>query len=214
MLYHVVIQQKVVYYSKAGDDMKKLKKLREKKGISQSVIAKRIGITQQAYANYENGHREPDNSTLIKIAEYYHVSVDYLLSDKEGIEIPVLGKVAAGIPIEALENVIDCEEISLELAMEGDYFALSIKGDSMEPKISDGDIVIVKKQSDVNSGDIAIVIINGHEGTCKKLIKQGNGLILISTNPKYDPMIFSFKEIQELPVVVLGKVVELRSKFS
>ena len=80
---------------------------------------------------------------------------------KKAIRIPVLGNVAAGVPIEAIEDVIDYEEISEELAHTGDFFALKIKGDSMEPRICNGDVVIVRKQNYAESGDLVIVLVNG-----------------------------------------------------
>lgn len=95
----------------------------------------------------------------------------------------------------------------------GEYFALQIRGNSMEPKFSAGDVVIVRKQSDVNSGDIAVVLVNGDDATIKKIKKRPDGVMLIPNNPEFEPMFYSNQEIEELPVVVLGKVVELRAKF-
>ena len=126
-------------------------------------------------------------------------------------KIPVLGRVAAGIPIDMIEDIIDEEEIPDN--MTGEYFALRIKGDSMEPKISDGDVVIVRQQPDVESGDIAIVTVNGDDATCKRLMKYAEGIMLLSTNPKYAPMQFSKEEIEKKPIRILGRVVELRAKF-
>lgn len=131
----------------------------------------------------------------------------------KGVKIPVLGVVRAGIPIEAEENIIDYEEISQAMAANGEHFALKIKGDSMEPKISEGDVVIVRKQSSVDNGEIAVVLINGDEATIKKFYKTENGIKLISTNAKYDPFYYTPAEVNSLPVSVIGKVVELRAKF-
>ena len=83
----------------------------------------------------------------------------------------------------------------------------------MEPKISDGDVVIVRRQSDVDSGQIAIVLVNGDDATCKKYVKHENGISLISSNPVYAPMFYTFEEIAKKPIVILGRVVELRAKF-
>lgn len=98
-------------------------------------------------------------------------------------KIPVLGSVIAGIPIEAIEDIIDWEEIPEEMSKRGECFALMIKGDSMTPSIQEGDVVIVRKQSDVDSGDIAIVLVNGFEATCKQVMKSSDGITLISFNP-------------------------------
>lgn len=138
---------------------------------------------------------------------------DDTLAPSSGVTIPVVGRVAAGIPIEAAEHIIDNEEISPKMAANGEFFGLKIKGNSMEPKISDGDVVIVRKQDDAESGDIVIALINGDEGVCKRLKKYNDSIALISTNPEYDPMIFSKEEVETKPVQIIGKVVELRAKF-
>lgn len=203
--------------------MKKLIELRKEKKLTQSDLAEVLGISRQAYSNYEAGKRQPDNETMLKLAEYYNVSVDYLLgrnennelsnSSRKGIKIPVLGYVPAGMPIEAIEDILDYEEITPEMARNGEHFALKIKGDSMIPNIMDGDIVIVRVQPDVESGETAIVKINGDEATCKRVVKQRSGISIVANNPKYEPIFFTNKEIEELPVTVVGKVVELRRSF-
>lgn len=119
----------------------------------------------------------------------------------------------AGIPIDAVEEIIDYEEISEDMARQGDFFALQVKGDSMEPRIVDGDVVIVRKQEDVDSGDIAIVLVNGDEATIKKVQKFDGGINLVPTNSAYPVLTYTNKEIEQLPVRVIGKVVELRAKF-
>lgn len=198
--------------------MEILKKLRMKKGVSQQDVADYLEITRQAYSNYENGRREADFETLLKIGEYFEVSVDYLLRGDSapgpaGVMIPVLGDVAAGIPIEAVENIIDYEEISREMASSGEYFGLRIKGSSMEPRMCEGDVVIVKKQASVDSGDIAVVLVNGDSATVKKVRIGDDGITLISFNPVYEPMFFTKKQCEQLPVRFIGVVVELRAKF-
>ncbi len=117
------------------------------------------------------------------------------------------------IPIGAIEDIIDWEEIPEEMAKEGDYFALMIKGDSMTPQMQEGDVVIVRRQSDVDSGDIAIALVNGFEATCKQVMKSSDGVTLISFNPSYKPMIYSNEDVKKLPVAIIGKVIELRRKF-
>lgn len=168
---------------------------------------------------------------IIKLCKFYGVTSDYLLgisdfrytkspnSQKQvGVKIPVLGDVAAGVPITAIENIDyddpdAWEEIPADMADSGEYFALRLKGDSMEPRMLDGDVVIVHEQSDVNSGDTAIVRVNGDDATCKKIKKTPQGMMLIPLNPEYEPMFFTHKEIQSVPVEIIGKVVELRGKF-
>lgn len=207
----------------------RLKELREKAGYSQQGFANAIGVKQSTVGNWEAGAREPKFEVMERLADFFGVSVDYLLgrdtvqnntytenlkSSKDGSKwIPVLGTVVAGIPLEAVEDIIDYEEISPQMAAQGDFFALQIKGDSMEPKISNGDVVIVRAQDDCDSGDIAIVLVNGNEATVKRIKKGPEGIMLIPNNPGYEPMYYSNAEIESLPVRVIGKVVELRAKF-
>ena len=132
---------------------------------------------------------------------------------RKGIKVPVYRAVAAGIPIEAIEDIVDYEEIEPELAATGEFFGLRIKGSSMEPRICEGDVVIVRKQDDADTGDTAIVLVNGYEATCKRIKKDGHGIALIPNNPSYEVKYYSAEEISSLPVRIIGKVVELRGKF-
>ncbi len=197
----------------------KLKELRKQKGLTQDKLSKILGVSRTTISMWESESNQPDNDTLIKLANFFNVSTDYLIGreisteSRKGVKIPVYGRVAAGIPIDAIEDILDYEEITEEEARKGEYFALKIKGRSMEPRIYNGDVVIVRQQSVVDNGDIAIVLINGEEATCKKIKKTPEGVLLISLNPDYEPMFYSNKDIEQLPVTVLGKVVELRGKF-
>lgn len=198
--------------------MSRLKAARRAKHMTQADVAEYIGLTQGAYSNWERGETKIDSLQLSRLAELFGVSVDYLLGKTDVpsssyIRVPVLGRVAAGIPIDAIEDVIDWEDISTAAAGDGEYFGLQIKGHSMEPKISDGDVVIVRRQPDVDSGDIAVVLVNGDDATVKKVKKSPQGVTLIPSNPAYEPMYYTNTEIESLPVQILGRVVELRAKF-
>lgn len=202
--------------------MLRLKSLREHHKLRQVDFAREMGISQSALSSWENGKFEPDTEMLAKLADYFDVSIGYLLGCEEsptpkstgGIWIPVLGDVAAGIPIEAMEDVVDYEEIDAALAATGDFFGLRIKGSSMEPRIREGDVVIVRKQANADTGDTAVVMVNGDSATVKRIKKESDGsLWLLPNNPAYDPQHFSTAEISSLPVNIIGKVVELRGKF-
>ena len=164
---------------------------------------------------WESGEREPKNyETLEIIADFFNVNMELLLTGTIApTRIPVLGKVVAGIPLGAIEDIIDYEEIPHSMAKSGDYFALQIKGDSMEPRIKEGDVVIVRKQPDVESGEVAIVLVNGDEATIKKVQKFNGGINLVPSNPAYEVKTYSNDDIESLPVSIIGKVVELRAKF-
>lgn len=192
-------------------------------GLKQADIVARTGINKGALSSYIAGRYEPKQNNIYLIAKALNVSEAWLLgadvpmsrapTQKKGILIKVLGRVAAGIPINAIEDIIDTEEISEELARTGDFFGLQIHGDSMEPRICDGDVVIVRQQSDANSGDIVIAMVNGDDATCKRLVKYTSSIALVSLNTKYEPMMFTDKEIETKPVRIIGKVVELRGKL-
>lgn len=205
---------------KGGNNMNQIRSLRKEKNITMKRLGEIIGVSESAVSQYENGKRQPDNETLIKIANCFGVTVDYILgrnndySSSNVVRVPVLGLVAAGIPIEAIENIIDYEEISSEqLNSDYEYFGLKIKGDSMSPRIQDGDVVIVRKQSDVDTGDVAIVCVNGDNATCKQIKKHADGISLIPYNTAHEIKFYSKQEIESLPISIIGKVVELRGKF-
>lgn len=198
----------------------RIKSAREDLKLTKRELAKRIGVHESSINKYEKGLVDILLSKISELARVLKVTEAYLmgweektLQTQQGLKIPVLGTVAAGIPISAVEDILDYEEIPLAWQNQGEFFALKIKGDSMEPRMESGDVVIVKQQSDANSGDTVIVLVNGDDATCKKLQKTENGIMLVSTNPKYPPMFYSLEDIQAKPVVILGKVVELRQKY-
>lgn len=213
-----------------------LKKIRMSQGWSQVTLAEKVGVSRSTIAMWETGGSQPDNNNLVTLSNILNVPIDYILGNideetynilyklagekynlehppKIGIKIPVLGNVAAGIPIEAIEDIVDYEEISEEMASRGEYFGLKIKGSSMEPRIKEGDVVIVRQQPEVESGDVAIVLVNGDSATCKKVVITDNGITLIPFNPNYEPVFYTADQVQALPVRIIGKVVELRGKF-
>lgn len=188
---------------------------------TQKEVADAISVSPQTFNTWCQGIALPRMGKVQSLADYFHIGKSDLIDDKplsnnkhrKGVIINVLGRVAAGVPIEMIEDIVDTEEITEEMARTGDFFALQIHGDSMEPKISEGDVVIVRKQDDAESDNIVIATVNGTDATCKRLKKYAGGIALISNNPAYEPMYFSNEEIIEKPVRILGKVVELRAKF-
>lgn len=203
----------------------RLRDLRLSRGLTLQQVADYVGLQKAAIYKYEHGLTvNPKRSLIEKLAVLFQVSPSYLLginADEEksdsvtkGVRIPVLGNVAAGIPITAVTDMDEWEEIPQSMANTGNYFALRIKGQSMEPRICNGDVVIVKQQSDVDTGDVAIVLVNGDEATVKEVKKLDTGIMLIGWNTAvYSPRFYSAKDIKSLPVRIIGKVVELRGKF-
>ena len=195
-----------------------------KKGLTELQFCKATGIPQSTWYSWKQRDSIPTNRYMPNITTFLGVSAEYIISgegeniqkielDDEPIQIRVLGKVAAGIPIEAVEDVIGEETISKKMAETGDYFGLRISGDSMEPTIHHGSIVIVRQQDDVENGDIAIVIVNGEDAICKKIEKFENGIMLVPMNKIYEEKFYTNEEIEKLPVRIMGKVVESRTKF-
>lgn len=197
--------------------MNKLRELRKQRRLTQTEMAGNMGIAQNTYSYWESGKVKIDNVSLLKLANFFNTTVDDILGKEsirpKGIKIPVLGRVQAGIPVEAVEDIIDYEEITQELAAQGEYFALQIRGDSMEPKISAGDVVIVRKQSDIESGQVGVIIVNGSDATIKRIVKHTEGITLIANNPIYPPKFYTNNEIVSTPIEIIGKVVELRAKI-
>lgn len=198
----------------------RIKERRLQMAYTQEELARKLGLQKSAIAKYENGRVENiKRSVIADMANILECSPSYLMGwdeptpSRKGVIINVLGRVAAGIPLEAIEDIIDTEEISEEMAKTGEFFGLQINGDSMEPRMQKGDVVIVRKQEDAESGDIVIAMINGDDATCKRLRKYRDGIELVSNNPIYKPMFFSNEEIISKPVKIIGKVVELRGKF-
>ena len=200
-----------------GDQMRRYRK---QCGYSQKDLALQLFVTQQAVGKWERGEATPNPETVLKIAKILGITTDQLLGDTAtpastgGTWVPVLGDVAAGIPIEAVENIVDYEEIDSSMASTGEFFGLRIKGSSMEPRIRDGDVVIVRRQEDAETSDTAVILVNGDSATVKRIKKDPDGsLWLLPNNPAYDPQHYSPAEIATLPVRIIGKVVELRGKF-
>lgn len=201
--------------------MNRIKELRKMKKLTQVDLASLLHVSQGTVSGWESGNTNIKNEDMVSLANIFNVSVDYIsgtsntLVHPPATRIPVLGTVAAGIPMDAIEDVVDWEEIPEAMARGGEYFGLKIKGGSMEPRIKEGDTVIVRRQETVDTGEIAIVMVNGDEATCKRIVKhQNGGISLMAFNPAaYETHFYTPDEILSLPVRILGKVVELRGKF-
>lgn len=193
-----------------------MKRLAKGKGLSINALERELGFSRGSL-NKMDVHA-PSIDRLKKIADYLEVPLHALdpslatnqPSTDHSHWIPVLGRVAAGIPIEMIEDIEDYEEIDDSM---GECFGLVIDGDSMSPDLPKGSTVIVHKQDDIESGQIAIVCINGDDATCKKLIKHESGITLASLNPSYEPKFFTNEEIETVPIRILGRVIESRRKW-
>lgn len=212
----------------------RIKSLRLQHNLTQNDLAEKIKVNKQTISQYERGVRRPDFDTLNELCDFFNVSSDFLLgksdvtvrlldmdslsllSDNDRISlgkyrIPVVATVAAGEPIFSEESIL--EWIDYDKDPRGEVFGLRIKGDSMIPRISDGDTIVVDKSAVWEDGDIVVVTVNGNDGTCKRIRKYKDGISLISLNPSYEPMFYTKEQVIELPVRVVGRVMESRSRF-
>lgn len=199
--------------------MNRIKKLREEFGYTQQDLANKLNGSKSVIGLYENEMRKPSLEILVKLSEIFNCSIDYILCKtdiKNAVinvaRIPILGTVKAGYDWLAEENVVDYITLKENLPNINEYYALKITGDSMLPLLSEGDIVIVHDQDDVESGQTAVVLINGEEATVKKLIKTNEGIELHAMNPYYPVKKFTFEEMKSIPVKIIGRVKEAKIK--
>lgn len=199
--------------------IRRLTILMEEKDLTQTELASKIGITNVTISRYLSGERKPRIEIVTKLAEVLGTTVDYLLGSERKTEnskriLPVLGTVKAGYDYLAQENIIDYIDPSMNIADPENYFALKVKGDSMSPFFDEGDYLIVQKtDTELYNGDICVVLINGDEATVKKVVRTKDCIELHAYNPYYPVKKFTAKEIEELPVRIIGTVVRLIRNF-
>lgn len=194
----------------------RIKTLRNNLKMTQAEAAERAKISRTYYADVERGRYNPSLETLNDIAAALGTTAEEIFSGggEKSFKVPVFGSVSAGNPLIAMEDIVEWEELPKEWENQGVFYGLRVKGASMEPRISEGDVVIVKQQNDVESGELAIVLIDGDEATFKKVQKSPDGITLIAFNPTiYSPHFYTNNDIKNLPVQIIGKVIEARLKF-
>lgn len=201
------------------------------RGIKASELSEKAHIPKSAISQYLSGLYEAKQKTIFKLATALNISEAWLM----GLDVPmeknfddniqgkeketnsaivfVYGTIPAGIPMECIEDIIDTEEIPSDMLKGGkQYFGLKVKGNSMEPEYLDGDTLILEKADDCENGDDAVIMVNGNDGTFKRVFKNENGVILQPLNPTYSPMVYSNEQIENLPVKIIGIVEEIRRK--
>ena len=203
----------------------RLKELRKLRGLSQAALSQLLGVSQQAVGKWETGRSTPDPQTVAAIAAELGVSADYLLGVEgeaparrgpvapyraaQECRIPVIGTVRVGYGALALEE--DYGEEYARVKDPDSYFYLKVKGDSMEPRISDGDLALVHRQNTLNSGELGVVVFGEGEGTLKKYVVRGNTVVLQPFNPAYPSQILVGEDLDHL--YIAGKVVETKTKW-
>ena len=206
--------------------------IRKQRNLTLRQVDYKSDVSYSHLSMIEKGSRKALPLTLKELARVYNIDyIDLLekagyidLAQKEKINnssaqktnpavVLVYGTIPAGIPMEMIEDIIDTEEIDANMLKGGkEYFGLKIKGNSMYPEYLDGDTIILEKMDDVESGSDAVVMVNGNDGTFKRVFKNENGIILQPLNPEFQPIVYTNEQIEKLPIRVIGKVVELRRK--
>ena len=200
-----------------------LRKLRRERKLSQGALAAELQITQQAVGKWETGRSQPDAAMLRRIADLFGVSTDLLLAGSQPAAgrvlsytaptehpIPVVGTVRAGFGALALEE--DCGVEYARVKDPENYFYLIVRGNSMEPRIQDGDLALVHRQSTLEDGDLGVIVFGDEgEGTLKKFIRRGNAVVLQPFNPDYQPQVLVGEDLDRL--YIAGKVVETKAKW-
>lgn len=209
--------------------------LKEKKKRKVDV-ARALGISPSAVTQWEKNGTDPDFEQCLRLAELFGVPWENIYYPKEilsaidnvstnialkvcetrgeynaitnkACRIKILGSVPAGIPIEAIEDIVGWEEIPSEWTDGGkEYFGLRVHGDSMSPEYLDGDTIILRKQDDCESGDDCVVYINGYDATFKRVIKKESHIILQPINPSYELKAYGVND----SIKIAGIVVEMR----
>lgn len=211
---------------------KRIEEALNARGMKQIDLARETDMGRGAISQYVSGKVTPKQDKIYLMAKALLVSPTWLMgydvpmdwtpstaSEKRedslhGVKVPILGRVIAGLPAYADQEILGYDEITNERARTGEFFSLIVRGDSMEPLFVEGDHVIVERQPDVDSGDVAIVGIDGEDATIKRVQKVDGGIILQPENRAYKPMYFSDKDIIDKPVTIFGRVVEQRrTKF-
>lgn len=208
----------------------RIRHLRERANLTQEEVGQRIGVTKATVNRYETGNIDIKRTIAVKLADILNTTPAYIMgwtdeivpktpsniipinSDTKFVNIPIIGRVAAGTTCYADMDILGYEYVSADsITLGEDYVYLEVVGDSMYPKFEEGDLVLVKCQSSVDSGSYAVVIIDDEDGVVKKVVYGKDWIELQSINPMYPPRIFEKDDV--LRVRVFGLVKEIKRKF-
>lgn len=199
-----------------------LKNLRVSKGLSQEELSNKFGVSTSTIGMYETNKREPNFDLLKEFANFFNVSTDYLLeqikkddlTNSDIVQIPLLGKIAAGYPTQMFADVIDYIDIPADMARGNkELFALKTTGKSMEPNFIEGDILIFEKTDNCENGQFCAVAVNGDDATFKKVTKTDAGIMLQPLNPAFETKFYTNDQIDSLPVTIIGVLKQIRRNF-
>lgn len=191
-----------------------IKRLRAESGLTQDRLGELVGVTGKAVCSWELGLKTPRMPVIERLADLFGVSKTEIIEDVSSTpvspitRVPILGRVAAGSGCLADDNLDGYENVPTDiLSTEEEYILLNVKGDSMSPKIEEGDRLLIQLQPSVDSGSYAVVLIDDEDGVVKKVCYSKNRIELISENPYYPPRIFEDSEVTRVRVVGLVKYI-------
>ena len=190
--------------------MNRLKELRLQNAYTQDMLGNFLGVQKAAICKYETGRAVLPQEMLLRLADLFSVSTDYILGREESAftsvtNVPIVGRVHAGLPILAEENIQEHIPVPSGDLQNGEYFFMEVEGDCMtDAHIVEGSLVMVRMQSRVENGEIAVVRVDD-EVVLRRVKWLRNQLILYPANPNYDPMIIASGDVQ-----IIGRVVEVR----
>ena len=214
------------------DVAKMIYTMRKERGWTQAELAGRLHCTKSVISHYETGKRQPNYEMLEALADVFNVPIGFLISDEDRTRelLAINGRVPTGqpIPVTAIVSIpivgtircgpgglayqdIEAYVPAANVKHPSECFYLRVVGDSMEPSITEGDLALIRKQDDVESGELAAVVINGEEGTLKRVIKKDGALILQAFNPAYPPRVFTGTDINT--VRIAGKVIRTEKEW-
>ena len=197
--------------------MNRLKECREKARLTQKQVSIMLKIKGPSVSNWERGKTSPSRKNVEQLAKLYGVTMDYLMGVDEVVaafpnaypmppqnHLPIYGTIKCGPGGLAMEELLGYAESVKDPET---HFCLMCYGDSMLPEFKDGDIVVIHQQEDIETGEIAAVIVDGEEGTLKRVVKQENVITLVALNPTYPPRTFVGEDMNRVHVV--GKVIKM-----
>ncbi len=207
---------------------KNLVRLFDETGKLKKDLADYVGVSANTVTSWCAGQKVPRMDKLDMICAFFHVERSDLLQARDSsstdanridaidvIKIPLLGRVVAGDPQEAIQEADEFIYIpSMNHRRSDDYFALRVNGESMEPNLMDGDIAIVHIQPDVDSGQIAVVLIDNQDSTVKRVFITPDGITLVADNPAvFSPRFFTNEDCAALPIRILGRVISIQREM-
>lgn len=205
---------------------KNLRFYMEQAGVTRSELCQALGIKYTTLTDWVKGNTYPRIDKIALLAEYFDIEKSDLVEDRvklppdaipytprPTVSIPIVGVVSCGMPLLAEDNIEGYHETPIEDITTGEvYFWLRARGDSMiNIGIHEGDLLLIRQQSDVDSGDIAVVAINGDDATLKRVIKKDNAIVLQPENPAYEMRIFVGREMED--VQIRGRLMKLEKRF-